>query len=95
MNQTIKHKGQGRIFKSAYLEVFTKTNPILTILTYGGVIGFLLYYSWSHQFTSLSIGIYLYLAGLFFWTLGEYLIHRFLFHYILSIFTILYRKINV
>ena len=80
MNYSVKRKGQGKIFKNPYLEVLTKTNPILTILTYGGIIGVLIYYSWLNQLTTIAQGIQLYLAGLFFWTLGEYLIHRFVFH---------------
>lgn len=82
MNKTIKYKGQGKIFKNAYLEVFTKTNPVLTIITYGSVIGLLLFYSWSNQLTTFKEGVLLYFLGLIFWTLGEYMIHRYLFHFI-------------
>ena len=74
--------GQATIFKNPFLERLTKTNPISNIIIYGIAIVLIIYV--AIDIISLSI---LQVAGLFvfgvlFWTLAEYLLHRFLFHWI-------------
>ncbi len=71
----VKKEGQGRIFNSAFLELFTKTNAVIHVLTYGGIIVFLFFM--NNQPASYFWFI---LLGVFIWTLVEYLMHRFLFH---------------
>lgn len=76
----IKNKGQARLFESQYLEVLTKTHPLIIWGMYLPVIGYMLYYS----YTSLAYGMgqvaAVFIGGLFFWTLFEYIMHRFIFH---------------
>jgi sterol desaturase/sphingolipid hydroxylase (fatty acid hydroxylase superfamily) len=72
-----------RLFKSDFLEFFTHISPItivviwLPIAIYSMVRGILL--------KPATVGWWFlptaYLIGLFLWTLAEYLLHRFLFHY--------------
>lgn len=78
----IKNKGQARLFQSEYMEMMTKTHPLVIYSMYFPVIVFLLFYAYSyHNFTFWNI-FFVFLAGLLSWTLFEYLIHRFVFHFI-------------
>jgi sterol desaturase/sphingolipid hydroxylase (fatty acid hydroxylase superfamily) len=72
----VKKAGHGVIFKNSFLELFTRTNPAVHVLTYGGVIVFFLYFNKSDLLQTFL----LFLSGLFIWSLTEYLIHRYLFH---------------
>lgn len=72
----VKKEGQGRLFNNPLLEVFTKTHPVLHVITYGGAALVCLW------FNTAPVAPYAYLIplGVIAWTLAEYLIHRFLFH---------------
>jgi len=78
----INNKGQARLFHNDYMETMTKTHPIVIYSMYFPVIAFLLYY--GHSYRGLSIGreAILFITGAIIWTLFEYAIHRFLFHFI-------------
>ncbi|MBL0181138.1 MAG: sterol desaturase family protein [Chitinophagaceae bacterium] len=79
--EKIHNKGQARIFKNQYLEYLTKTHPLVIWGLYVPIIGFMLYY--SHALLNISVGqtILLFFAGTLSWSLFEYTIHRFVFHY--------------
>ncbi|GAB4481623.1 MAG: sterol desaturase family protein [Anaerolineae bacterium] len=72
-----------RLFKSDFLEFFTHISPITVMVIWVPVTAFLLYlavvdasgtgFPWH-----IPGGV---LIGLFLWTVAEYLLHRFLFHY--------------
>lgn len=72
----IKKEGKGVIFNNSALEVFTRTNPVLHVITYGSVIGFFFYLNQQTFKTSLL----LFFTGIFTWTFLEYILHRFVFH---------------
>lgn len=76
----IKNKGQARLFESRYMEMLTKTHPLIIWGMYLPIIGYMLYY--SH--TTLGYGIgkvsLVFLSAIFFWSFFEYVMHRFLFH---------------
>lgn len=76
----IKNKGQGRLFKSEYMEMMTKTHPVVIYSMYLPVIWFMLYY--GHNYKGLTIGreIAFFFIGIFFWSFLEYILHRFIFH---------------
>ncbi len=77
----IHNKGQARLFKNQYLEYITKTHPLVIWGMYLPVIGLMLYFSASTlSFTVLQIG-FIFVAGAIFWSLFEYTIHRFVFHF--------------
>ena len=70
-----------RIFKHPLLEVFTHVHPILPLLIWGPVVFYQLYQSLvSHQI-ALSSFFVIFGLGLFFWTLTEYGMHRYVFHF--------------
>lgn len=78
----IKNKGQGRLFQSEYLEMMTKTHPVVIYSLYIPVILFLLYYGNVYKYLSPGRIVLFYASGILVWSLMEYVLHRFVFHYI-------------
>ncbi|MFA6060890.1 MAG: sterol desaturase family protein [Taibaiella sp.] len=78
----IKNKGQGRLFQSEYLEMMTKTHPIVIYSLYIPVVIFLLYYGFTYRLMSVGTIILFFLGGVLAWSLMEYVLHRFIFHYV-------------
>ena len=80
--EKIHNKGQAQIFKNRYVEYLTKTHPLVIWGLYLPVIIFLPYYSVTNiDFSEITV-ILLFLGGIFFWTFFEYMIHRFVFHWV-------------
>lgn len=78
--EKIHSEGQARLFGNKYLEILTKGHPLLIWGIYLPLIIYLLYYSYTGLgFGALKI-IFLFLGGVLFWTLFEYIAHRYLFH---------------
>jgi sterol desaturase/sphingolipid hydroxylase (fatty acid hydroxylase superfamily) len=76
----IKNKGQARLFESEYLEMLTKTHPLVIWGMYLPVIGWMLYHAHVHyHFSLLKVGI-IFGSGILFWSFFEYMAHRFIFH---------------
>ena len=67
-----------QIFKNPFLERCTHVHPLTPLIIWGPFIGTLL---WNSPDLSLPEWILCPLAGLLFWTLTEYLLHRFVFHF--------------
>ncbi len=73
-----------RLFKSDALEWFTHVSPVAVVLIFAPVVvvamtvGAL---NWSHPAPAPLALPALFAAGVAFWTLAEYLLHRFFFHY--------------
>ena len=82
--EKIKNKGQARLFRSDYMEMMTKTHPIVVYCMYFPVIAFMLYYGATHKGLSVGLELVLFLGGTLFWTFFEYLMHRFLFHMVVE-----------
>ena len=70
------------MFKSDYLEMLTKTHPLVIWGMYLPVIGYMLYYSHASLGFSISTTVLVFLFAMFFWTFFEYIAHRFLFHWV-------------
>lgn len=70
-----------RLFKSDFLEMFTHVHWSVPIIIYLPVVVFFLVRTIQNPVISAGNAFGLFVAGLFFWTLTEYLLHRFLFHY--------------
>jgi sterol desaturase/sphingolipid hydroxylase (fatty acid hydroxylase superfamily) len=77
----IHNKGQARLFKNQYLEYLTKTHPLVIWSMYLPMIAFMLYYSSTILYIPVGIISLVFLAGLFFWSFFEYMIHRYAFHF--------------
>lgn len=80
--EKIHNKGQARLFKNGYLEMLTKTHPLLIWGMYFPLIVFLLYYSNSKLDFSTTRVVLTFFGGMFFWSLFEYIAHRFIFHWV-------------
>lgn len=80
--EKIKNKGQGRLFKSQYVEMMTKTHPSVIYSLYLPTIIFLLYYGHSYRDLPIITEVIIFIGGIFFWSLFEYMMHRYLFHLI-------------
>ena len=78
----IQNKGQAQLFKNRYMEYLTKTHPLVIWGLYLPLIIYLPYY------TSVKVGIegwriaLIFFTGIFFWTFFEYIMHRFIFHWV-------------
>ena len=67
--EKIHNKGQARLFQNQYLEMLTKTHPLVIWGMYVPVIIYMLYYSHDHfGFTPLRIAL-TFIGALLFWTL--------------------------
>jgi len=80
----IKNKGQARLFKSDYMEMMTKTHPLVIYSMYFPVIAFMLYYGVSYKGLHVGYEALLFVSGALFWSIFEYLMHRHLFHMIVE-----------
>lgn len=80
----IKNKGQARLFKNDYMEMMTKTHPFVIYSIYLPIISFMLYYGVAYKGQSVIYEVLLFIGGALFWSLFEYLMHRYVFHMIVS-----------
>jgi len=80
--EKIHNKGQAKLFKNSYLEYLTKTHPLAIWCMYLPVIIYLPYYAANkYGFENWRV-LLIFLGGMFFWTLFEYMMHRFVFHFV-------------
>ena len=77
----IYNKGQAQLFKNQYLEFLTKTHPLVIWGMYLPILILLPYYSIAALHYNGMSAFLFFLAGAFVWTLTEYILHRFAFHY--------------
>ena len=80
--EKIHNKGQARLFKNDFLEMLTKTHPLVIWGMYIPVIVYMLYYSGASLNYSTTRIVLMFLGGMFFWSFFEYIAHRYLFHMI-------------
>jgi sterol desaturase/sphingolipid hydroxylase (fatty acid hydroxylase superfamily) len=70
-----------RMFDNNFLEAFSRVHYTVPIIIYLPVIAYLLYLSiTTYSLSALTIAG-LFLAGIAVWSLAEYLLHRFVFHF--------------
>src|SRR5258706_5566986 len=80
--EKINNKGQAQLFKNQYLEMLTKTHPLVIWGIYLPIISYSLYYSGSRLDFSVARVALTFLGGMLFWTFFEYLMHRHAFHWV-------------
>jgi sterol desaturase/sphingolipid hydroxylase (fatty acid hydroxylase superfamily) len=77
-----KHTGESiRIFKNPILESFTHVHPIVPLVLWAPVILFLFYRGATVKHVSPIQFSYLLICGLLLWTITEYVLHRYVFHW--------------
>lgn len=79
---TEHNKGNATIFKNPFLESLTKTSLRSNIIIYGALVILLIYNALYIKNIELPLFIGLFTFALFFWTFAEYMLHRYLFHWI-------------
>jgi sterol desaturase/sphingolipid hydroxylase (fatty acid hydroxylase superfamily) len=70
-----------RMFKSDFMEFFSHVHPAVPLVLYLPVIAYLLYLAFGPNRLSILVGGGLFLVGVTIWSLLEYVLHRYLFHY--------------
>src|SRR5262249_53560780 len=80
--EKIHNKGQAELFRNQYLEMLTKTHPLVIWGMYLPIICYSIYYGETRFGYPLLRGGLVFLAGMSFWTFFEYLMHRFVFHWV-------------
>ncbi len=69
-----------RLFESDFLEMFTHVHWSVPVILYLPVVVYFLMRTGEFEIGAAT-GTGLFLSGVFIWTLTEYLLHRFVFHY--------------
>jgi len=81
MGESIKNKGQGRIFKSPVLEYLTKAPALFSTAVYVAILAGLLYMGYIKQVvSSVWVAAGIYFGAILFWTFFEYFFHRYVNH---------------
>jgi sterol desaturase/sphingolipid hydroxylase (fatty acid hydroxylase superfamily) len=80
--EKIKNKGQARLFESEYLEMLTKTHPLVIWGMYIPIISYFLYLGNTKFNYTIGKVVLIFFGGLIFWSFFEYLAHRFIFHWV-------------
>lgn len=75
-------EGNAQIFKNPILESLTKTTPVQNIIVYGLAIAALIYVAIDWRGLSPLMVLGLFVSGMFVWTFAEYMLHRYLFHWV-------------
>lgn len=70
-----------KMFDNKILEALSRVHPSVPLIIYVPVILYMLYLSiWQHQMPAINIILLIFL-GIFIWTITEYSLHRFVFHF--------------
>jgi len=77
----IDNKGSGRLFSSSVLERMTRTHFLIPVIFYYAVAIVFMWVTWEQKTFPFMNAVWLLPAGWLLFTLVEYLIHRFLFHF--------------
>lgn len=80
-NFKTSNKGSATLFKNPILERLTRTHFLVPVILYFVMSAGVVVYSYFKTERSLQFIALLFVAGWFVFTLFEYLIHRFLFHF--------------
>lgn len=70
-----------RLFENNFMESLTHVHPIVPLVFWSPIVAFLLWRSVSLFDLGIAALAGLAVAGIFIWSLSEYCLHRFLFHY--------------
>ena len=75
-----KHKGSATLMSNPFLEKLTHTHISIPLIIFSGISAVLIYYGIIEKGFSVPGMILLFISGMFFFTLVEYLMHRYLYH---------------
>src|SRR5882762_11938577 len=69
------------MFESKFMEFFSHVHPATPVILYVPVIVYFLYRAFAQGNMSILVIVGLFLLGVLMWTLLEYVVHRYVFHY--------------
>ena len=75
-----KHKGSPKLFKNPILEKLTHTHIAMPLIIFSVISGALIYYGIIEKGFQVPQMILLFIAGFFFFTFIEYIMHRYIYH---------------
>lgn len=81
-SKKINNTGQARIFKNSFLEALTKTRPWVIYTIYIPLCSYMLYHSYADLNLSIGLITSIFFIAMLSWTLFEYAVHRYLFHWV-------------
>jgi sterol desaturase/sphingolipid hydroxylase (fatty acid hydroxylase superfamily) len=70
-----------RMFESNFMEFFSHVHPATPAVLYGPLIALMLYLAFVQKGLSVLAVLIFFVVGILIWTLLEYAIHRYVFHY--------------
>ncbi len=70
-----------RLFQNDFMEFWSRVHPSVPVILYLPLIAYLLYWAATQPLLSAGNLILLFVTGWFAWTLTEYVLHRFVFHF--------------
>ncbi len=70
-----------RMFESDFFEWFSRIHPITPFVAWTPIMGFVLYRSYERHALSFGTTAGLFVVGVLIWSITEYLLHRFVFHW--------------
>ncbi|MCO6457004.1 MAG: sterol desaturase family protein [Pirellulaceae bacterium] len=74
---------RGRLFRSRFMENLTRVSPTVALCTYIPIaLAFVVVNFWQGYVTNVLEASALFLGGMLSWTFFEYIVHRFVFHFI-------------
>ena len=74
-------KESTRMFQSNFFEAFSRIHFLVPLIIFLPVVGYFIYETFFNYHLNILYSVLLLLTGVFAWSLTEYLMHRFLFHY--------------
>ena len=80
LKEAMKAGNSIRMFQNPLLEKLSHVHPLTPLFLYIPVISFSIYYYFFKENPGVFAFLIFYGAGAFFWTIAEYVVHRFLFH---------------
>ncbi|MDX2129575.1 MAG: sterol desaturase family protein [Chloroherpetonaceae bacterium] len=70
-----------RMFENDFMEFFSRVHWTVPLWVYSPVVLYFIYSGFFEKSISMLGGIGLFILGLFLWTIVEYTLHQFVFHY--------------
>ena len=80
--KVVHNSGQAQLFKNKYVEMLTKTHPLVIWGFYIPVLSYVLYRAHETFGLSKTTIAMLFFGGMLYWTFFEYIAHRYIFHWV-------------
>ena len=80
--KVVHNSGQAQLFKNKYVEMLTKTHPLVIWGFYIPVLSYVLYRAHVTVGLSKTTIAMLFFGGMLYWTFFEYIAHRYIFHWV-------------